>query len=188
VVTSSSCPRGKRKTAQSSPMPFTTQRFPRPHRGPLDAADRRSAASSDFSGRGTAPLLYRQRRADLRERIAPCKMYPEGRPSRHVGCNPAPTTKIPRGELGSGNEAKWEYFRAMYERYHKAERKARAALLGEFSVTTGCNRKYAIRRLNGPRPEKQRVRRTREHKPQYRQADFDFGSGVGSGDPWSLRL
>ena len=69
--------------------------------------------------------------------------------------------------MGLGNEAKWEYFRVMYERYHKAERKARAALLDEFCVTTGYNRKYAIRLLNGPRPEKKRVRRPREHKPQY---------------------
>ena len=61
-----------------------------------------------------------------------------------------------------GNEAKWGYFRVMYERYHKAERKARAALLDEFCVNTGYNRKYAIRLLNGPRPEKERVRRPRE--------------------------
>ena len=65
------------------------------------------------------------------------------------------------------NEAKREYVRVMYERYHKAERKARAALLDEFCVTTGYNRKYAIRLLNGPRPEKEPVRRLREHRPQY---------------------
>ena len=53
-----------------------------------------------------------------------------------------------------GHEAKWEYFRVMYERYHKVEGKARAALLDEFCVTTGYNRKYAIRLLNGPVPEK----------------------------------
>ena len=43
----------------------------------------------------------------------------------------------------------------MYERYHQAERKARGALLDELCLTTGYNRKYAIRLLNGPRPEKQ---------------------------------
>jgi hypothetical protein len=46
-----------------------------------------------------------------------------------------------------GNEAKWEYFRVMYERYHQAEPKTRPALLDEFCVTTGYNRKYAIRLL-----------------------------------------
>ena len=34
--------------------------------------------------------------------------------------------------MGLGNDAKWEYFQVIYERYHKAERKARAALLDEF--------------------------------------------------------
>ena len=63
-----------------------------------------------------------------------------------------------------GNDAKWEYFRVMYERYHKAERKARAALLDEFCVHTRYNRKYAIRLQNGPRPEKERVRRLESRK------------------------
>ena len=80
-----------------------------------------------------------------------------------------------------GNEAKWEYFRVMYERYHKAERKARAALLDEFCVTTRYNRKYAIRLLNGPRPEKERVRRPRERKPQCGKQVIGSGRGVGSG-------
>ena len=66
-----------------------------------------------------------------------------------------------------GNDAKWEYFRVMYERYHKAERRARAALLDEFCVTTRYNRKYAIRLLNGPRPETERVRRPGGRKPRY---------------------
>jgi hypothetical protein len=60
--------------------------------------------------------------------------------------------------LGLGNEAKLPYFRVMYERYDQAERKARGALLDELCVTTGYNRKYAIRLLNGPRPGKERVK------------------------------
>jgi len=54
-----------------------------------------------------------------------------------------------------GNETKWEYLRVMYERYGKAERKARGGLLDEFCVTTGTNRKYAIGLLNGPALEKE---------------------------------
>ena len=64
-----------------------------------------------------------------------------------------------------GNQAKWEYFRVMYERHHKAGRKERAVLLDEFCVTTGYSRKYAIRQLNGPRPGKERMRRPPERKP-----------------------
>ena len=89
-----------------------------------------------------------------------------------------------------GNEAKWEYFRVMYERYHKAEGKARAVLLDEFCVTTSYNRKYAIRLLNGPRPEKERVRRPRERKPQYGKQVISVLAAVwgAAGYPWSVRL
>ena len=89
-----------------------------------------------------------------------------------------------------GNEAKWEYFRGMYERYHTAERKVRAGLLNEFCVTTAYNRKYAIRLLNGPRPEKERVRRPRERKPQYGKQVISVLAGVweAAGYPWSVRL
>ena len=66
-----------------------------------------------------------------------------------------------------GNDAKWQYFWVMYERYHRAERKKRPALLDEFCATTDYNRKYAIRLLNGPRPEKERVKRPRGRKPLY---------------------
>jgi len=92
--------------------------------------------------------------------------------------------------LDLGNEAKWEYFRVMYERYHKAERKARAALLDEFCVTTRYNRKYAIRLLNGPRPEKERERRRRERKPQYGKQVISVLAAVweAAGYPWSVRL
>jgi hypothetical protein len=66
-----------------------------------------------------------------------------------------------------GHEAKWEYFRVMYERYCRTEGKSRSRILDEFCLTTAYNRKYAIRRLNGPPPEKQRVKRARGRKPRY---------------------
>ena len=37
-----------------------------------------------------------------------------GWPSRHIGRNP--TQKTGQGESGLKNEAKWEYFRLIYER------------------------------------------------------------------------
>ena len=89
-----------------------------------------------------------------------------------------------------GNEAKWQYFRVMYERYHQAERKARGALLDELCLTTGYNRKYAIRLLNGPPPEKERVRRVRGRKTQYGKQVIAILTGVweAAGYPWSVRL
>jgi hypothetical protein len=55
-----------------------------------------------------------------------------------------------------GYKAKWEYFRAVYERYRKAGREAKHLMLNEFCLNTGYHRKYAIRLLNdvstvGPR-------------------------------------
>ncbi len=92
--------------------------------------------------------------------------------------------------MGLGNEAKWQYFRVMYERYHKAGRKARPGLLDEFCVTTGYNRKYAIRLLNGPRPEGERARRPRGRKPRYGKQVISILATVweAAGYPWSVRL
>lgn len=51
-----------------------------------------------------------------------------------------------------GNKGRWDYLRAIYERYQKAGRKAKKVILNEFCANTGYNRKYAIRLLNGPLP------------------------------------
>jgi len=60
-----------------------------------------------------------------------------------------------------------EYLKAIYERYHKAAKAARSGILDEFCKVCGYNRKYAIRLLNGPAPEKEvppvRRRRRRFH-------------------------
>lgn len=53
-----------------------------------------------------------------------------------------------------GNKGRWEYLRAIYERYQKAGRKDKKAILNEFCANAGYNRKYAIRLLNRARPEK----------------------------------
>ena len=41
-----------------------------------------------------------------------------------------------------GHEARWEYFRAIYGRYQKGDRKARKAVLNEFCLNTGYHRRY----------------------------------------------
>ena len=40
-----------------------------------------------------------------------------------------------------GQKAKWEHFRAIYERYRQADRKRKHAILNEFCVNTGDHRK-----------------------------------------------
>ena len=53
-----------------------------------------------------------------------------------------------------GHKGRREYLQAVYDRYQKAGRKDKRAILSEFCANAGYNRKYAIRLLNGPRPDK----------------------------------
>jgi transposase InsO family protein len=78
----------------------------------------------------------------------------------------------------------------MYERYRQAEDKGRGQLLDEFCVTTGYNRKYAIRLLNGPAPERKRPRRVRGRKLRYGKEVMAVLAAVweAAGYPWSVRL
>ena len=55
-----------------------------------------------------------------------------------------------------GHKAKREYFRAVYERYHKAGLEAKQMMLNEFCLNTGYHRKYAIRLLMELLPESNR--------------------------------
>ncbi len=83
-----------------------------------------------------------------------------------------------------GNKGRWEYLRAIYERYRKAGRKAKKVILNEFCASTGYHRKYAIRLLNAPRPEKRRRGLT------YSQEMLAVLAAVweAAGYPWSVRL
>ena len=69
-----------------------------------------------------------------------------------------------------GHKAKWEYFRAIYERYRKAGR--------------------AIRPLNGPPPGKEVERRPRGRRPRYGQQVLSILAAIweAAGYPWSVRL
>jgi hypothetical protein len=89
-----------------------------------------------------------------------------------------------------GHEARWEYFRVIYERYHKAEGKGKRVMLDEFCLNTGYHRKYAIRLLNGPSPGKRGEGRPRGRKPRYGPAVVSLLAAVweAAGYPWSLRL
>lgn len=88
-----------------------------------------------------------------------------------------------------GSKGRWEYLRAIYERYQTAERKSKKVILSEFCANTGYNRKYAIRLLNGPRPEKNR-RPPRPRGVSYKQETVAVLRSVweAAGYPWSVRL
>ena len=89
-----------------------------------------------------------------------------------------------------GGEARWEYFRVMYCRYGEAEGRSRGGILDEFCLTTGYNRKYAIRLLNGPPPSGRQRKRARIRKPRDGQAVISILTEVwkAAGYPWSVRL
>jgi hypothetical protein len=88
-----------------------------------------------------------------------------------------------------GNKGNWEYLRAIYERYQTVGRKSKKVILNEFCTNTGYNRKYAIRLLNGPRPEKRR-RPPRQRGVSYDQVTLAVLTAVweAAGYPWSVRL
>jgi transposase InsO family protein len=78
----------------------------------------------------------------------------------------------------------------LYERYRKASRKDKQVMLNEFCLNTGYHRKYAIRLLNGPTPEKRREKRVRGRKPRYGKQALSILTAVweAAGYPWSVRL
>jgi hypothetical protein len=51
-------------------------------------------------------------------------------------------------------KSKWDYLKAIYFRYRKASKPLRSRILDEFCQVCRYNRKYAIRLLNGPAPQK----------------------------------
>jgi hypothetical protein len=79
--------------------------------------------------------------------------------------------------------------RAIYERYRLAGRAGKKVILSEFCANTGYHRKYAIRLLNGPRPEKRRKARKRRGV-SYGQETLAILTAVweAAGYPWSVRL
>jgi len=91
-----------------------------------------------------------------------------------------------------GKKGRWEYLRAIYERYRTAGRRAKKVILNEFCASTGYNRKYAIRLLNGPLPEKRpaRSRMAGRRRLSYSQETLGVLAGVweAAGYPWSVRL
>ena len=59
-----------------------------------------------------------------------------------------------------GRKSRWDYLKTIYVRYHKVSKRLRAQMLDEFCQVCDYNRKYAIRLLNGPAPQKNQGDRT----------------------------
>lgn len=88
-------------------------------------------------------------------------------------------------------QAKWEYFKVIYQRYHQADPRLKGVMLDEFCRNTGYNRKYAIRLVNGPPPDPApRPRRRRRRSPTYGAALISILATIweAAGYPWSVRL
>jgi transposase InsO family protein len=79
----------------------------------------------------------------------------------------------------------------VYGRYQKASREGKQALLTEFCLNTGYNRKYAIRLLNGPPPGREPEQRSRRGRGlSYGQEVLAILIAVweAAGYTWSVRL
>jgi len=89
-----------------------------------------------------------------------------------------------------GDKGRWEYLQAIYGRYRSAGRKGKKVILNEFCANTGYHRKYAIRLLNGPRPEKWPRQRERRRGLSYSRETLAVLTAVweAAGYPWSVRL
>ncbi len=88
------------------------------------------------------------------------------------------------------HRSRWEYLRAIFERYRQADRKSKSVILSEFCATTGRHRKYALRLLNGPPAGRERAYRRRRRSPSYGPAVISVLAAVwaAAGYPWSVRL
>ena len=89
-----------------------------------------------------------------------------------------------------GDKGRWEYLQAIYGRYRSAGRKGKKVSWNEFCANTGYHRKYAIRLLNGPRPEKRPRQRERRRGLSYSRETLAVLTAVweAAGYPWSVRL
>ena len=86
--------------------------------------------------------------------------------------------------------SKWDYFKAIYWRYRQASHKIKSLILDEFCRICGYQRKYAIRKLNGPPPEEKNKRVHRSRGFTYSAQAISVLAAVweAAGYPWSVRL
>jgi hypothetical protein len=64
-------------------------------------------------------------------------------------------------------KSRWDYLKAIYWRYKKVSKPLRARILDEFCQVCGYNRKYAIRLLGGPAPQRSKQATLKGHRLTY---------------------
>jgi len=86
--------------------------------------------------------------------------------------------------------SKWEYFRAIRERYGKAAPAVKSRMLDEFCQVCGYHRKYAIRKLNGllREPAERSVNRRRGYSYSRRVINILYEVWETAGYPCATRL
>ncbi len=91
-----------------------------------------------------------------------------------------------------GRQSRWDYLRAVYARYHRADRRTKQKMLDEFCANTRYHRKHALRLLNGPPPSRERPRPASppQRRPTYGRSLVSVLKAIWrtAGYPWSVRL
>ncbi len=86
-------------------------------------------------------------------------------------------------------KSKWDYFKAIYQRYRKVSKSLKQQILNEFCANCGYHRKHAIRLLKGPLPEKPKQPRRARHTTYPHQVIAILSAiWEAAGYPWSVRL
>jgi transposase InsO family protein len=87
-------------------------------------------------------------------------------------------------------KTRWDYLKAIYLRYKKVSKPLRARILDEFCQVCDYNRKYAIRLLNGPAPQKPKTIRRKGRPSTYGAKVISALSAIweAAGYPCSVRL
>ena len=87
-------------------------------------------------------------------------------------------------------KSKWDYLKAIYSRYKKVSKPLRARILDEFCQVCGYHRKYAIRLLNGPAPQKPKAAPRKGRRPTYGAKVIGSLTAIweAAGYPCSARL
>jgi len=89
-----------------------------------------------------------------------------------------------------GGKSRWDYLKAIYVRYQKVSKPLRARILDEFCQVCDYNRKYAIRLLNGPTPQKPKSLARKGRRLVYRAQVIAALTAIweAAGYPCSVRL
>jgi hypothetical protein len=89
-----------------------------------------------------------------------------------------------------GGKSRWDYLKAIYVRYQKVSKPLRARILDEFCQVCDYNRKYAIRLLNGPTPQKPKTIVRKGRRPTYGAKVVAALTAIweAAGYPCSVRL